>query len=61
MRSDVSEEISPGLKVIEIGHFIAAPFCTLLLADLGADAIKNEPLDGDPVQQWNQQIKGALL
>jgi crotonobetainyl-CoA:carnitine CoA-transferase CaiB-like acyl-CoA transferase len=51
MRSDVSEEISPGLKVIEIGHFIAAPFCTLLLADLGADAIKNEPLDGDPVQQ----------
>ena len=51
MRSDVSEEISPRLKVIEIGHFTAAPFCTPLLADLGADSIKNEPLDGDPVQQ----------
>ena len=29
-----------GLKVLEIGHYIAAPFCTRILADLGAEVIK---------------------
>jgi crotonobetainyl-CoA:carnitine CoA-transferase CaiB-like acyl-CoA transferase len=28
-----------GLRVLEIGHFVAAPFCTRLLGDLGADII----------------------
>ncbi|MET0258050.1 MAG: CoA transferase, partial [Methylobacterium sp.] len=40
-----------GLRVLEIGHFVAAPFCTRLLADLGADVVKVEPLGGDPVRQ----------
>ena len=39
-----------GLRVLEIGHFIAAPFGTRLLGDLGADVIKIEPLSGDPVR-----------
>lgn len=48
-----------GLRVIEIGHFIAAPFCTRVLADLGADVIKIEPpVSGDPVRQWGAQVAG---
>ena len=50
-----------GLRVLEIGHFVAAPFCTRLLADLGADVIKIEPLEGDPVRQWGEAVDGASL
>lgn len=47
-----------GFRVIEIGHFVAAPFCTRLLGDLGADVIKIEPPSGDPVRQWGGQVDG---
>jgi crotonobetainyl-CoA:carnitine CoA-transferase CaiB-like acyl-CoA transferase len=50
-----------GLRVLEIGHFVAAPFCTRLLADLGAEVIKIEPPGGDPVRQWGKQINGQSL
>jgi crotonobetainyl-CoA:carnitine CoA-transferase CaiB-like acyl-CoA transferase len=50
-----------GMRVLEIGHFVAAPFCTRLLADLGADVVKIEPLTGDPVRQWGEQIDGRSL
>ena len=47
-----------GLRVLELGHFIAAPHCTRLLADLGAEVIKIEPRSGDPVRTWGAQIDG---
>lgn len=31
-----------GIKVIELGHFIAGPMCTMILGDMGADVIKVE-------------------
>ena len=40
-----------GLKVVELGRFIAAPYCGQLLADGGADVIKVEPLVGDDARR----------
>ena len=31
-----------GLRILELGHFVAAPFCTMRLADAGARVIKLE-------------------
>lgn len=50
-----------GLRIVEFGHFIAAPFATRVLADMGADVIKVEPPEGDPVRSWGAQIDGRSL
>jgi crotonobetainyl-CoA:carnitine CoA-transferase CaiB-like acyl-CoA transferase len=47
-----------GLKVLELGHYIAAPFCTRILADLGAEVIKVEPPGGDPFRGWGEAKDG---
>ena len=36
-----------GVRVIEFGNLVAAPYCGMLLADLGAEVVKVEPLSGD--------------
>jgi formyl-CoA transferase len=50
-----------GLKVLELGHFIAAPFCTRLLADQGADVIKVEPPSGEPLRGWGGTSNGNAI
>jgi len=51
-----------GLTVLELGHFIAAPHCTRLMADLGATIIKVEPPgSGDPVRSWGMDTNGNTL
>jgi len=61
MGETASAGLLSGLRILEIGHFVAAPFCTRLLADLGAEVIKIEPPGGDPVRQWGKQINGQSL
>lgn len=56
-----SKGVLHGLRIVEVGHYIAAPFATRLLADLGADVIKVEPPTGDPVRQWGDIVNGKSL
>lgn len=46
------------IRVIELGSFIAGPYCGQLLADMGADLIKFEdPGKGDAMRQWGYAKK----
>ncbi|WP_426420392.1 CaiB/BaiF CoA transferase family protein [Bradyrhizobium genosp. A] len=40
-----------GLRVLDFGHTIMGPCAGVLFADLGADVIKVEPVDGDPTRR----------
>ncbi len=41
-----------GLKVIDLTSALSGPFCTMMLADYGAEVIKIEPLAGDQTRDW---------
>jgi crotonobetainyl-CoA:carnitine CoA-transferase CaiB-like acyl-CoA transferase len=41
-----------GVRVVEVGTEIAAPYCAKLLVDLGADVVKVETPSGDPLRNW---------
>ena len=48
-----------GIKVIELGNFIAGPFCGMLLGDMGADVIKIErPKNGDQTRAMPPMLHG---
>ncbi len=42
----MAEQALSGFKVVEYGSFISAPYCSKLMADLGAEVIKVEKPDG---------------
>ncbi|MCX5995268.1 MAG: CoA transferase, partial [Chloroflexi bacterium] len=44
----MAEQALSGLKIVEYGNFVSAPYCAKLVADLGAEVIKiEEPGSGD--------------
>ncbi|CAD7337956.1 MULTISPECIES: CaiB/BaiF CoA transferase family protein [unclassified Sphingobium] len=47
-----------GLRVIEIGSWLAVPSATAMLADFGAEVVKIESSDGDPVRRFPQSMRG---
>ncbi|MBY0269286.1 MAG: CoA transferase [Burkholderiales bacterium] len=50
-----------GYRVLELGSTVAGPFCGRLFADFGAEVIKIEPADGDPVRSMGRHYQGTSL
>lgn len=51
-----------GVRVLELGSFIAGPFSGQLLGDYGADVVKIEPPgEGDPMRRWGITLGGDSL
>jgi formyl-CoA transferase len=51
-----------GLRVLEVGSFIAGPFAGQLLADYGAEVVKVESVrGGDPMRRWGITQDGQSL
>jgi len=61
---DDASSIGPlaGVRVLELGNFIAGPFAGQLLGEYGADVIKVEAPDGgDPMRRWGITHEGDGL
>lgn len=53
-QADAMKDCLQGLRVVDLTRNLPGPFATRLLADLGADIIKIEPLNGDPARAFGE-------
>ena len=50
------------VRVLDISYFLAAPLCSMFLADFGADVVKIEqPGRGDEIRYWGHDKDGVGL
>ncbi len=62
MSSEESGGPLAGIRVLELGNFIAGPFAGQLLGDYGAEVLKVEtPGQGDPMRSWGLTRGGESL
>ncbi len=40
-----------GARILDLSHMLAGPYGSMMMGDLGAEVIKVEPLEGDPMRQ----------
>jgi CoA:oxalate CoA-transferase len=49
-----------GVRILEVGHMLAGPYATMMLADLGAEVTKIEPPGGDISRQVGDSYFASL-
>ena len=48
-----------GVRVLDLTRLLPGPFCTMLLADMGADVVKVEEPDGGDYMRWTPPLSMA--
>ncbi len=56
---DAETPLLEGVRILDLGAFFAGPYASRLLADLGADVIKVEPLHGDQLRGLERPFGSA--
>jgi len=57
--SSAGTQALSGIRIVSLEVVVAGPFCTGILADMGAEVIKIErPVTGDIVRQWDSAVRG---
>jgi crotonobetainyl-CoA:carnitine CoA-transferase CaiB-like acyl-CoA transferase len=51
--AQIADQVLAGLRVLDFGSFITAPYAAMLLAEMGADVVKIERPGGDPFRAFN--------
>lgn len=60
MKKNVHYDLLKGLKVLDLTRLLPGPFCSMVMADYGAQILKIEaPGAGDYLRSWSPQVDGV--
>lgn len=57
----IAEDALSGIRVLDLGNFMAGPMAAMWLGDFGADVIKVEHPRGDGFRHWGRTRNGVPL